>query len=331
MTISEDDEPAPIAVSPPYRSPGLQYGPDVWAPPPMYPRAPSSSLGTASRVMIGLFTAILVFVTVGVVTDNTRMIPGNALEAPDAAAAARTNTAEGSGKTGKVYELSTNPLLASSNQLAKVTCHLPALGRSDAELKAFYEAQVICLDKAWQPVLQKVHEPESAALVAVKVPAVSRCGDAPDSKKALAYYCPGDSTIYAPSDWMLDAVGLNKGSHLATIAHEYGHHVQNESGILNAASDQMTSDDESSPADLERVRRIELQANCFGALFIAAAAGRGDISAASANAAIADYGNTSDSDSHGSRKHQLGWARAGFEQKNTAACDTWSASAADVT
>jgi predicted metalloprotease len=281
--------------------------------------------------MIGLFSAALVFVSVGVVTGGTRMITGTALESPDAAAAAKTKTAEGLGKTGKVYELGTNPLLGSSVQLAKVTCHLPALGRSDADLKAFYEAEVSCLDKAWQPVLQNAHEPVSPAKVAVEVPAVSRCGDAPDSKKALAYYCPGDSTIYAPSAWMLDAVGLNKGSHLATIAHEYGHHVQNESGILNAAADLMTSDDESSVDDLGRVRRIELQANCFGALFIAAAAGRGDISASAANAAIADYGNTSDSDSHGSRKHQLSWARAGFEKKNTAACDTWSASSSDVT
>jgi predicted metalloprotease len=331
MPISEDVEPpSPPAALPAY---GQQFDPyrPVWAPPAYARQRSSRSLGAASRVMIGLFAAALVFVATGVVTDSYRMISGNALEAPGAAATVKTKSAEGSGKAGKVYELSTNPLLGSSIQLTKVTCDLPALGRSDPELKAFYEAQISCLDAAWQPVLQQVNEPTSKALVAVKVPTVSRCGDAPDSEKALAYYCPGDSTIYAPSAWMLDAVGLNKGSHLATIAHEYGHHVQNESGMLNAASDQMTSDNETSVDDLERVRRIELQANCFGALFIAAAAGRGDISASSANAAIADYGNTSDSDTHGSRKHQLSWARAGFEKKNTAACDTWSASSADVT
>jgi predicted metalloprotease len=215
--------------------------------------------------------------------------------------------------------------------LSEVTCALPSLGRSDGELTAFYQAQMKCLDAAWNPVLGRVNEPTFAAELQVKVPARSACGQAPDSRKAVAYYCPGDLMIYAPSEWMLNAVGLNKGSHLATIAHEYGHHVQNESGILDAANAQMTSEDQTVAADLERVRRIELQANCFGALFIASAAGRGAINAAAANAAIADYGNTSDSETHGSRKHQMSWARAGFESKTTAACNTWAASAADVT
>jgi predicted metalloprotease len=307
--------------------PGDPYRP-AWM-----PERPPSRLGTGSKVIIGLFAVALFFVAAVVVTPGARTIPGQALEAPGAAAEAKAQRSEGAGskKSEKVIELATNPLLGADVRLTDVTCELPELGRSDAELTAFYEAQISCLDNAWHPALQKVGEPTSKALLQVKIPQVSRCGDAPDSKKALAYYCPGDSTIYAPREWMLEAVGVNKGSHLATIAHEYGHHVQNESGILNAASQQMTSDDESSPEDLERVRRIELQANCFGALFIAASAGRGDISASTANAAIADYGNTSDSETHGSRKHQLSWARAGFEEKNTAACDTWSAPASEVT
>ncbi|MDT7728983.1 MAG: uncharacterized protein QOI21_5559 [Actinomycetota bacterium] len=305
---------------------------DPYRPPWMTGSPPSRQLGAASKVIIGLFSAAL-FVVAVLVVNSGRTISGHALEAPGAAAEAKTKQSEGSGSTRaeKVYELAQNPLLGAGVRLTDVTCALPALGRSDAELTAFYEAQITCLDEAWQPALRQVNEPTAKALLQVKIPQVSRCGDAPDSKKALAYYCPGDSTIYAPREWMLEAVGVNKGSHLATIAHEYGHHVQNESGILVAASNQMTTDDESSPDDQERVRRIELQANCFGALFISAAAGRGDISASTANAAIADYGNTSDSETHGSRKHQLSWAQAGFKGKLTAACDTWSVPASEVT
>jgi hypothetical protein len=306
----------------------------VWVPPAYAHQASAGTLSTLSRVIIAMFAVALLFVAAVVVTRDSRTITGNAMEAPGGAAAAKARASSDgstSEKIQKVYELGTNPLLSAGNRLTEVTCPLPVLGRSDDELRAFYEAQISCLDDAWQPVLQQVGEPTIKVLLQVKVPQTSHCGQAPDSQKALAYYCAGDSTIYAPSDWMLRAVSLNKGSHLATIAHEYGHHVQNESGILDAASSKMTSDDESSPDDLERVRRIELQANCFGALFIAAAAGRGDISASTANAAIADYGNTSDSDTHGSRKHQLSWARAGFEKKTTAACDTWSAPASEVT
>jgi hypothetical protein len=307
----------------------------AWAPAAYAHQAPARTLGTASRLIIGVFAAALLFVAAVAMTRDSRTIAGNAMEAPGAAAAVAKTRASSDGssskKVQKVHELGTNPLLGAGIRLTDVTCPLPALGRSDDELRAFYEAQISCLDDAWRPALHRVGEPTIKLLLQVKVSQTSRCGQAPDSQKALAYYCAGDSTIYAPSDWMLRAVSLNKGSHLATIAHEYGHHVQNESGILEAASSKMTSDDESSPDDLERVRRIELQANCFGALFVAAAAGRGDISASTANAAIADYGNTSDSDTHGSRKHQLSWAMAGFEKKTTAACDTWSVPTSEVT
>jgi hypothetical protein len=59
-------------------------------------------------------------------------------------------------------------------------------------------------------------------------------------------------------------------------------------------------------------------------------AGTGAISRSLANGAVADYGRANDSDTHGSRKHQLSWAKAGYDGKSTASCDTWSASADDV-
>jgi predicted metalloprotease len=287
-------------------------------------------------VVIGLFSTVLMIAVTVVVSGGPRTITGHASAAHGVATAMKAEaspkpSAPGPGEVRRVRELATNPLLAEGVTLTGVTCALPALGRSDGQLTAFYEAEIKCLDEAWNPVLAKVKEPASPVALQVKVPPRSACGQAPDSSKALAYYCAGDLTIYAPSEWMLQSVGLYKGSHLATIAHEYGHHVQYESGILEAANAAMTTGGQTSPDDLERVRRVELQANCFGALFIASAAGRGAITASTADAAIADYGNTSDSNTHGSRKHQLSWARAGFEGRTTAACNTWAAPASDVT
>lgn len=305
-------------------------------PPPVYPPyRPVRRLGRMSRVIIGVFTAGLLIATTVVVSEGARTIVGLAVAVSAPALkkdASGVPTSEaGSKEIQPVHELGTNPLLGEELRLPQITCELPALGRSDDQLSAFYNAQLKCLDEAWDPVLRRVNKPVFTTKLQVWVPERSACGEAPDSRKALAYYCAGDVTIYAPSDWMLRAVGLYMGSHLATIAHEYGHHVQNESGILAAASAEMTSSDESSPQDLERVRRIELQANCFGALFIASAAGRGAITVSTANATIADYGNTNDSETHGSRKHQLSWARAGFGGRTTAVCNTWSAPASEVT
>ncbi|WP_370942968.1 neutral zinc metallopeptidase [Amycolatopsis sp. cg5] len=325
-------EPPPVVAEVPRST----YAPLVsddylaWAP-PAYPQ-PKRGLKTGSRVIIGLFAAALVFVAGAVVVDASRTVSGHALPAPNAESElAKSKAGEKPGaKVAKVLETDKNPILGEGISLTKVTCTLPQISKNDAELLAFYKAALVCLEEAWKPVLDQVNEPHMNVNLEIELPASSRCGEAPDSKKAMAYYCPGDLTIYLPREWMLSAVGTNKGAHLATLAHEYGHHVQHESGMLAAISDQMESKDESSPGDQQRVRRIELQANCFGALFIAAAAGRGGISAATANSAVADYGNTANSETHGSRANQGKWAQRGYSEKTTASCNTWSASAGEV-
>jgi predicted metalloprotease len=303
----------------------------VWATPAYAVEDMSRPVPKSLKALIGVLVALLVLVVAGASSGGVEQtVAGQAAATPADPSSAAPGEASSPKPAARVHALDTNPLLAKGVTLSPVTCELPHLGRAPAELTAFYQAEMKCLDEMWNPALVGVHEPTFSSLLAVSVPAHSACGKAPDSKEALAYYCAGDLTIYAPSDWMLAAVGLNKASHLATIAHEYGHHVQNESGILDAAEDETSSPGGDSPADLEISRRIELQANCFGALFIADAAGRGAISTSLANATIADYGNTDDSDTHGSRKHQLGWAKTGFAGKTPASCNTWSASPDEV-
>ncbi|MBB4684975.1 neutral zinc metallopeptidase [Amycolatopsis jiangsuensis] len=229
-----------------------------------------------------------------------------------------------------VRELATNPLLAGEVALGRASCDLPRLGRSGPQLAAYYEALSGCLAQAWRPALERAGEPAGEVRVSITLPKVSACGTAPSREEAVAYYCGGDTTIYAPTDWMLSDAGSNGARHVATIAHEYGHHVQRESGILDAASARMGSDRPGGKAGNAVVRRIELQANCFGALFLAAAAGRGSISRAMANAAVADYGRADDSGDHGSHDHQIAWAKAGYSGRGPSACNTWSASESQV-
>ncbi|MEU0534986.1 neutral zinc metallopeptidase [Amycolatopsis tolypomycina] len=302
--------------------------PNPWAPnwaaaPPVPIAPPRNRLwGAVTGVLIVVVSASLIAATI------PRRVDGQAF----AAAGADAGRAYGNtGKTPKaVPELAGNPLLGDGISPGPADCALPELGRDPEQLKAYYRALVGCLEQSWRPALEKANEPTLTATVSVTLPEHSACGEAPTENEAVAYYCGGDTTIYAPTDWMLSDAGLNKARHIATIAHEYGHHVQRESGILAAASDKMTSPDENSPADKEVVRRIELQANCFGALFLTAVAGSGSISRSLANAAVADYGRANDSDTHGSREHQLSWAKAGYDGKATKACNTWSAPAGEV-
>ncbi len=296
-----------------------------WAAPPVPIAPPRSRLwGAVGGLLVVVLAISLIAATI------PRRVDGHAIVAQGA----DTGRAYGGGSDGKppkaVPELARNPLLGAGIGPGPATCSLPDLGRAPEQLKAYYGALVTCLEQSWRPALDKANEPTLTVTVSVTLSDHSACGKAPTESEAVAYYCGGDTTIYAPADWMLSDAGLNKARHIATIAHEYGHHVQRESGILSAAADKMTSPDEDSAADKEVVRRIELQANCFGALFLAAVAGSGSISRSLANAAVADYGRADDSDTHGSRAHQLSWAKAGYDGKATKGCDTWSAPVGEV-
>ncbi|SFI25331.1 hypothetical protein SAMN04489731_109222 [Amycolatopsis regifaucium] len=282
--------------------------------------------------MVGLLIVAVLTAAGMAMAGGPRKIDGQALPAPDALTSEVAKAPAGKAKPPpkEVRELDTNPLLAEGVALGAVTCRLPAISRDAAKLETYYKTFASCLAEAWKPALDQANEPTLTATVQVTLPETSACGKAPSETEAVAYYCGGDTTIYAPTEWMLGDAGLERSRHLATMAHEYGHHVQRSSGILSAAAEKMSSPDEDTPADKELVRRIELQANCFGALALAAASGRGSISSSLANAALADYGRTDDSDTHGSRRNQLKWAKAGFSAKATSACNTWAAPAADV-
>ncbi|MFD9891161.1 neutral zinc metallopeptidase [Amycolatopsis sp. NPDC059027] len=275
--------------------------------------------------------ALIVLTVAAIAVAGPHRIAGHAVAAPDGArqVAADPGTS-GQAAPRAVPRLADNALLATGVTLGPASCSLPDLGRAPAQLEAFYRALLDCLEQSWRPALDKAGEPMVAVTLSLNLPTHSACGDAPSKNEAVAYYCGGDTTIYAPTEWMLADANLNRARHIATIAHEYGHHVQRQSGILAAAAARMSSPNQDTAADKEQVRRIELQANCFGALFVAAASGKGSITASLANAGVADYGRAQDSDTHGTRKHQLAWAKAGFEGRTTAACNTWSASAAEV-
>lgn len=294
-----------------------------WAAAPPVPIAPPRSRfwGGVGGVLVVVLAFSLIAATI------PHRVDGRAFAAPGVDAG---RSSSGGSEVKPVPELARNPLLGAGITPGPATCALPDLGRAADQLKAYYSKLTDCLQESWRPALDKANEPRLLVFVSVTLPEHSACGEAPTENEAVAYYCGGDTTIYAPTDWMLSDAGLNKARHIATIAHEYGHHVQRESGILSAAADKMTSPDENSTADKEIVRRIELQANCFGALFLAAVAGSGSISRSLANAAVADYGRADNSDTHGSREHQLSWAKAGYDAKATSACNTWSAPVGEV-
>jgi predicted metalloprotease len=245
-----------------------------------------------------------------------------------------TTTTSPAARPKPIYLLADHPLLAAGVALPDANCALPKFRRDTASLNAYYAAFVGCMNTTWQPVLAAGDMPYRAPkLNLAEHPGSTGCGN-PDTDPGLgeftAMYCPADETLYLPVDRLTKVDRGRSSSHLAVVAHEYSHHIQQLSGLLWAAAEATDKVGDDTPAGNELTRRTELQANCFAGLFLAAAAGRGGVSRTLAGQSVTEFRNGALPQTHGSAAHQASWAKKGYDQRTTAACNTWAAPASEV-
>ncbi|HEY2255433.1 MAG TPA: neutral zinc metallopeptidase [Variovorax sp.] len=156
------------------------------------------------------------------------------------------------------------------------------------------------------------------------------------------FYCPADQKVYIDLGFFdtlknqLGAPGVFAQAYV--IAHEVGHHVQDELGIT-AKVDQMRG--RLSPAQANALSvRVELQADCFAGVWAQRSQESkhwldpGDIeSAMNAAQQIGDdtlersagRAVVPDSFTHGTSAQRQHWFHAGFQNGNMQDCDTFSA------
>lgn len=227
-----------------------------------------------------------------------------------------------------------NPVYRADLKIPSVTCVLPRMGTTNQQLETWVQASVTCLDNAWQPVLAGAGLPFAR-------PGIRRfSGTAADracqGDAATAYYCPPDHVISVSPDRELDAVpdAQRPGWLLMTMAHEYGHHVQELSGIMAASDRKQGAYPYRSPMWLELNRRLELQANCFAGVAIAAMSGRGSVGATELTDAASSIGGDDALPGaprdHGTIANNLKWFQTGLHAGRPAACNTWLASSGEV-
>jgi predicted metalloprotease len=162
------------------------------------------------------------------------------------------------------------------------------------------------------------------------------------------FYCPRDQRIYLDTSFFDDLQNKFGGcsnsnacrfSEAYVIAHEVGHHVQNEFGILPRVTQAQQAS--SSTAEANRLQvRVELQADCYAGVWANRAQQKhnfldpGDVDQALQTAsAIGDdrlqketRGYVApDSFTHGTSEQRKRWFSTGFMQGQVSSCDTFSA------
>jgi len=137
----------------------------------------------------------------------------------------------------------------------------------------FRRARDLDIDTFWAEIFREAgveYEPP-ADLVAVRnEPLETGCGVERDIDEVAVYYCSIDETIYYSPQFrslVIDFTGSYGWDHI--IAHEWGHHIQDQLGI------EVTRDPELD--DGYYVIEIERQADCLAGVYAQDALARGEI------------------------------------------------------
>lgn len=132
-----------------------------------------------------------------------------------------------------------------------------ANSRDDCRLAA----ASLALDQYWDATAEGYQAPQ---LIIVDGATGTQCGTA--SNQTGPFYCPPEQTVYVdPTFFALlrqqfDATA-GPLAQLYVLAHEYGHHVQNLAGIMEAHPNNGTGPDSNGV-------RTELQADCFAGAWV---------------------------------------------------------------
>ncbi|HEY5889362.1 MAG TPA: neutral zinc metallopeptidase [Acidimicrobiia bacterium] len=210
----------------------------------------------------------------------------------------------------------------------------------DADLVAFLEDVLQDSQGMWQTMFDDSGIPYTPTnLVVFSGSTQSACGGA--VAQSGPHYCPVDQLVYVDLDFLetlqreFGAAGDTAQAYI--LAHEIGHHVQNQLGVINEVNQIQQSD----PGRANEASvSLELQADCFAGVWLstirtgtsAAVFDDNDLQEAlNAAQAVGDdaiqqqtTGQVNpESFTHGTAEQRYNWLKTGFETGQPEACDTF--------
>jgi predicted metalloprotease len=228
-----------------------------------------------------------------------------------------------------------------AGQMAATNCREPRVRPTNNRNAAAYWAAIKpCLDRGWGPLVAKAgyrFEPPRMTYWA-GTSTSTPCGNGPVS---VPFYCPSNQMMYMKVDVFVktyleypdaESKAYSRMWYTRSIAHEYGHHVQELTGILEAAHE-LEYDAGSYDDRLRMNRRTELQANCFAGVFLAVNRRSYPISGLMLqvwNKWVVTAGDKPGQGTHGSAASQARFMGRSFRTGNPATCNTFTASPNNV-
>lgn len=216
----------------------------------------------------------------------------------------------------------------------------PGASRDDP-MRQFVSVVLADTEDAWSEIFKnmgKTYEDPKLVLYSNRVG--SACGLA--SAASGPFYCPEDQKAYLDLSFFQEMKDRfhapGEFAEAYVIAHEIGHHVQNELGILGRAAAERTGSDQRRSNAISV--RTELQADCFAGVWAHHAnrtkhiIEQGDVEAAlNAASAVGDdrlqrQANRAvvpDAFTHGSSAQRVRWFKRGLDGGSLKQCDTFSA------
>ena len=194
-------------------------------------------------------------------------------------------------------------------------------------------------EDVWGGIFQKMgtrYQPPKLTLYHGQI--ASACGFS--SAAAGPFYCPGDRKVYLDLSFFQELSqrfgAPGDFARAYVIAHEIGHHVQNQLGLMDAAQQRTASSSDRSRNDTSV--RLELQADCLAGVWGHSSMQRNIIDAKDVESGMAAAAAVGDDRiqkqtrgyvvpegfTHGSSAQRVKWFRTGLDSGDLRQCDTFA-------